>query len=64
MRLLVDAVDEMVPLPPVLDVLETQLIAEVRAACKGQLCTQQFIFYFIQRYPPCKDDNVRFTMCY
>ena len=47
MRLLVDAVDEMVPLPPVLDVLETQLIAGVGAACKGQLCTQQFIFYFI-----------------
>ncbi|XP_023336051.1 catenin alpha [Eurytemora carolleeae] len=35
MRLLVDAVDEMVPLPPVLDVLETQLIADVGAACKA-----------------------------
>ena len=46
MRLLVDAVDEMVPLPPVLDVLETQLIAEVGAACKGLLHTQQFIFIY------------------
>ena len=36
MRILVDAVDEMVPLPPVLDVLETQLIRDVGACCKGE----------------------------